>query len=68
MGFFALPPLPHQLWCPPNLLSNGYLGALIPGAKQLGDDTDHSPPPSAKVKNVWSYTSIPISLYSVMLN
>jgi len=27
--------------------------------KRLGCEDDHSPPSSAKVKNVWSYNSIP---------
>jgi hypothetical protein len=29
------------------------------GALSLGHQADHSPPSSAKVKNVWSYTSTP---------
>jgi hypothetical protein len=35
------------------------LGALSLGIKQLGHEADHSPPPSAEVKNAWSYTSTP---------
>jgi hypothetical protein len=35
------------------------VGALSPGVKQLGHEADHSPPYSAKFKNVWSYTSTP---------
>jgi hypothetical protein len=31
----------------------------FPRVKQLGHKTDCSPPSSAEVKNVWSYTSIP---------
>jgi hypothetical protein len=34
-------------------------GAFTLGIKQSGLEVDYSPPPSAKVKNVWSYTSIP---------
>jgi hypothetical protein len=34
-------------------------GALSLGIKQLGHEADHSPPSSAQVKNVWSYTSTP---------
>jgi hypothetical protein len=30
----------------------------FPGGKAAGAWTDHSPPSSAEVKNVWSYTSI----------
>jgi hypothetical protein len=32
-------------------------GALFPRVKQPGPEADHSPPPSAEVKNAWSYTS-----------
>jgi hypothetical protein len=35
------------------------LEALSLGVKWLGSEADHSPPPSAKVKNAWSYTSTP---------
>jgi hypothetical protein len=35
------------------------LRTLFPGVEQLGHEGDHSCPSSAKVKNVWSYTSIP---------
>jgi hypothetical protein len=31
--------------------------ALSLGVKRLGRETNHSPPPSAEVKNVWSYTT-----------
>ena len=31
----------------------------FPAAKWLGCDVDHSPPPSAEVKNEWIYTSLP---------
>jgi hypothetical protein len=33
------------------------LGSLFLGVKRPGREADHSPPSSAKVKNVWSYTS-----------
>jgi len=33
--------------------------ALSIGVKQLGIEAVHSPPPSAKVRNAWSYISIP---------
>jgi hypothetical protein len=45
------------LWDPPNLLSNGYRGALFPGIKRQGGVADHSPPTRAKVKTMWIYTS-----------
>jgi hypothetical protein len=34
-------------------------GSLSLGVKRPGCEADHSPPPSAEVKNAWSYTSIP---------
>jgi hypothetical protein len=34
-------------------------GALSLGVKRQGRESDHSPPSSADVKNVWSYTSTP---------
>jgi len=36
------------------------LGALFPEVKELGHEADHSLTLSAKVKNVWSYTSTPL--------
>jgi len=44
----------------------------VPGAlriKRPGSEADHSPPPSAKVKNEWSYTSAsPIHLHGVVFS
>jgi hypothetical protein len=34
-------------------------GDFSPGVKRPGRETDHSPPASAEVKNMWIYTSIP---------
>jgi hypothetical protein len=34
------------------------LGAVFTGVKWPGSETDHSPPSSAEVTNVWSYNSI----------
>jgi hypothetical protein len=31
----------------------------FPGDKAAGREADHLPPPSAEVKNVWSYNSTP---------
>jgi len=39
-----------------------------PGVKQPGREADHSPPSSAEVKNVWSYTSTPPIHQGVVLN
>jgi hypothetical protein len=61
MSRLALGPAQHPIeWVP---------GAVTPGAKRPGRETDHSPPFNAKVKNVWNYTSIPtIHLHGVVLN
>jgi hypothetical protein len=40
-------------------------GALSLGVKLLGRKADHSPPSSSKVKNAWSYTSIPQYVFMV---
>jgi hypothetical protein len=41
----------------PSLLSNAYLGFFPRGVKRSGRETNHSSPPSAQVKNAWSYAS-----------
>jgi hypothetical protein len=64
--FFSSQPCPHLLWGPTNLLSNGYR-EFSTGVKRSGRDADHSPPSSAEVKSVWSYTSTPIRLHGVVL-
>jgi hypothetical protein len=43
-------------------------GALSFGIKQLGCETDHSPPSSADIKNVWSYISTLERLHDIVLN
>jgi hypothetical protein len=50
---------PDRFWGPPNLLSNGYRGALSPGVKRQGREADHSPSTSAEIKKTWIYTSTP---------
>jgi hypothetical protein len=47
-------PRPDQLWGPPSLLYNGYLGVNRPGRK-----ADHSPPSSAEVKMRGTITPLP---------
>jgi hypothetical protein len=45
------------------------LGALSLRVRQPGHEADHSPPSSAKVKNVWSYTSTPlVCLHGMVLS
>jgi hypothetical protein len=48
------PTQPRIKWVP---------GALTPGAQQPGHKADHSLPSSAEVKNMWSYTSIPLYVF-----
>jgi hypothetical protein len=44
-------------------------GALSLGVRRPGREADHTPPSSADVKNVWSYTStLPIRLRGVVLS
>jgi hypothetical protein len=43
--------LSDRLCLPPSILSNGCPTALSPGVKRPGCEADHSPPPSAVVKN-----------------
>jgi hypothetical protein len=40
-------------------------GAISLGVKWLGHKADHSPPSSAGVKNMWSYTSTPLYAFMV---
>jgi hypothetical protein len=43
--------------------------SLSLGVKQLEREADQSPPPSAEVKNAWSYTSTtPVRLHGVVLS
>jgi hypothetical protein len=45
------------------------LGAFIPRVQGPMREADSSPPPSAEVKNAWSYVSIPPTrLHGVVLN
>jgi hypothetical protein len=42
---------------------------VFPWGKAAGREADHSPPSSAEVKNVWSYTSTPpIHLHGEVLS
>jgi hypothetical protein len=56
---FPSPRRPHRLCGPPNLVSNGYRGALSLAVKRLRCEADPSPPTSAEVKKMWIYTSTP---------
>jgi hypothetical protein len=56
---FSSPRRPGQFWCSLSLLSNGYRGLFPRGVKRQGRKTNHSPPASAEVKQMWICTSIP---------
>jgi hypothetical protein len=56
---FSSPHHSDRLWGPVNLLSNGYWGFFPQGAKRPQRESDHSPPASAKVKNVCMYKGGP---------
>jgi hypothetical protein len=56
--FFSSPVHPGQLWCQPTLKFSGYWGSF-PRVTQPGHEVNHSPVSSAKLKNEWSYMSIP---------
>jgi hypothetical protein len=61
---FSSPKHPDQLWIPPSLLLNDYLGSFLE-VKQPGHEMDHSPPTSAEIKNEWDY--IPIAANAFMV-
>jgi hypothetical protein len=62
-GWDISPPQgPDKVWWPYNLLCNGYRGLYLRG-KSAGAWSLLPPPSSAKVKNMWWYTSIPL-IYS----
>jgi len=63
--FFFLPACPDRLWGPPN----EYRGIFFRQIKRPGREADHSPPPTAELKNTWSYTaSPPIRPHGVAFN
>jgi hypothetical protein len=45
-------------WCPSSLLSSRNRGILSVGIKQMGRETNKSPPSNVKLKNAWSHTSL----------
>jgi hypothetical protein len=52
---FVSPCRPDRFWGPPNLLCNGYRGALSPKVKWPGREADHSLPANAEAKKTWIY-------------
>jgi hypothetical protein len=59
LRIFFSPSRPDRLWGPPNLLSNGYRGALSSWVKRPGLEVGQSHAASADVKKMWIYTSTP---------
>jgi hypothetical protein len=58
-------PVGQLHWGPPRLLYSRYWGFISLGVKQLGHEADHSPTSSVKVKNAWSYTTIPPYIFMI---
>jgi len=56
--FVSSPKRPDRPWGLLSLLFNACWG-FFPEAKRPAWKADHRPPPSAEVKNTWSYTSAP---------
>jgi len=64
MGFL---PLRHRVQTGSEDHTESY--PLGTGGSFPGGEADHSPPPSANIKNAWSYTSTPlVRLPGVVLN
>jgi hypothetical protein len=55
---------PERLWCPPNLLFNGYRGAFSTAVETPGRDADHSPT-SVEIKKTWTFTFTPSYVFMV---
>ena len=63
--YFSSTKRPERLWSPSSLQFSDYQ-ASFPGVKRPELEVDHCPPPSAEVKNEWSYTSAcTVFLYGV---
>jgi len=63
-----LPLHPDLIWGPLSLLSIGYWGLSLPRDIMIGHKTDHSPPSSAEVKNMWNcYFHSLLRLHSMVL-
>jgi len=64
--FFCSPNYSDQQWGPPSLIFNRYCELFLMAIQQPGHEADCSHPSTAKVKNLWSYTSTPLTcLYDV---
>jgi hypothetical protein len=59
LGIFLFTTVPTTAMEPTQLPVQWVPGALSRGVKRPGREADHSPPSSAEVNNVWSYTSTP---------
>jgi hypothetical protein len=69
MGFFLFTIASITVLGPTHPPIQGVPGALTPGVKWVGHVADHSPPSTAKLKNVCSCTSTPPThLHGVVLS
>jgi hypothetical protein len=57
LGIFLFPTVSRPAPEPTQIPIQWVPGTISPGGKWLGHEADHSLPPSAKVKNMYSYTS-----------
>jgi hypothetical protein len=66
--FFCPLQHPDQLWCPPDLLSNAYQGAVPTAVKRPGPQADHSPPSSAELFTAlhWAQRQLYLQLYCAL--
>jgi len=62
MGTFLFTTIPGPALETTQSPINWVPGALSLGMKQPGHQADHSPPSSAKITDVWSYTSTHVAL------
>jgi hypothetical protein len=67
-GFFSSSPHPDRLRGPPSLPSSGYRIPSL-GVKRPEPEADHSPPPTADVKNALIHTfSSLVRIHGTVLN
>jgi len=68
LGIFLFTTMSRPALGPTQPLIQWVPGVISLGVKKLGCEADHSPPPSAEVKNVWSYISTPpVCLHGIVI-